>query len=327
MSDEWLTTTGGGRVEGLGGKGDGLARLVAAGMPVPPALVVTAAAWRAVVEPVAARIEAELADVGTDEPGFAAACARVRALVRDTPDPAGVGAAVAAAYRDFAERHGPHVAVRSSSLAEDSAETSFAGEHDSILWVHGPDEVVAHVRRCWASLYTDRAVAYRRRAGLGSDAMAVVVQHMVDARAAGVMMTLNPVNGDRSVLLVESTWGLGEPLVGGLVTPDRFTMDKVTGEVRRRVLSDKPRRMERDPGPTGGTRWADVPQAQRDAASLTETEQANLDGAAAVGMATHLMDIRDPGASVAALLGRLNMPAREPERLFRTPAPRWLPPT
>jgi pyruvate,water dikinase len=157
--------------------------------------------------------------------------------------------------------------VRSSAAAEDAADASYAGEHDSYLDVVGADAVADAVVACWASLYTARAVAYRR--GRPAGAMAVVVQRMVAARAAGVFMTLNPANGDRATFVCEAVWGLGEPLVSGMVTPDRFAVNKISGEVVRREIAHKPTRLGRS-----GT--APVPEAERDAPCLTDDELAEL---------------------------------------------------
>ena len=164
------------------------------------------------------------------------------------------------------------VAVRSSAAAEDAAETSYAGEHDTYLELHGADAVAEAVCRCWASLYTARAVSYRGVRATGP--MAVVVQQMVPARAAGVFMTLNPANGDRSTLVCEAAWGLGEPLVSGEVTPDRFVVDKVSGEVLRREIAHKPTRLVR--AGIGGTHTEDVPPLLRDSPCLTDAELAEL---------------------------------------------------
>jgi rifampicin phosphotransferase len=133
------------------------------------------------------------------------------------------------------------VAVRSSATAEDTAEASFAGEHDTYLWVRGADAVAAHVTRCWASLFTPRAVAYRARLGIPEDevAMGVVVQAMVPAEAAGVLLTLDPLTGDRSQVTIEAAYGLGVGVVEGEVTPDRFAVDKVTLELRSRTVGEK----------------------------------------------------------------------------------------
>ncbi|HKQ41203.1 MAG TPA: PEP/pyruvate-binding domain-containing protein, partial [Pseudonocardia sp.] len=173
--------------------------------------------------------------------------------------------AVRAAYRELGEADA--VAVRSSAAAEDAADASYAGEHDSYLDVVGPDAVADAVVACWASLYTARAVAYRR--GRPAGPMAVVVQRMVAARAAGVFMTLNPANGDRATFVCEAVWGLGEPLVSGAVTPDRFAVNKISGEVVRREIAHKPTRLGR-----AGTE--PVPDAERDLPCLTDDELAEL---------------------------------------------------
>jgi pyruvate,water dikinase len=133
------------------------------------------------------------------------------------------------------------VAVRSSATAEDLPSYSFAGQQDTYLWVIGADAVVKHVRKCWSSLYTARALSYRRDNGFAHDKvlMSVGVQKMVNAKAAGVAFTLNPINGDRSKIAIDSSWGLGEAVVGGEVTPDNFLIDKVIFEVVNRVISPK----------------------------------------------------------------------------------------
>ena len=138
-------------------------------------------------------------------------------------------------------RSEPDVAVRSSATVEDSAEASFAGLQDTYLGVSGASSVLGYVRRCWASLYNDESVAYRRRLGLpeAGVAMAVVVQRMVAPRAAGVMFTRSPVTGDRSVVAIEGTWGLGSALVSGDVTPDSWVISKITREITSRRVSPK----------------------------------------------------------------------------------------
>ena len=157
----------------------------------------------------------------------AAAGARARALIGSLELPADLADAIRAAYARLCERYGDGdlpVAVRSSATCEDQPDASFAGEHDTYLWVRGGDSVVAHVLRCWASLFTDRGIAYRIERGYGraSAAMSVGVQQMVRPRAAGVAFTLNPLNGDRSQVAIDASWGFGEAVVSGEVTPDNF---------------------------------------------------------------------------------------------------------
>jgi len=270
----------------LGGKGAGLARLAACGAPVPPAFVVSAEGYRRAVAPeVRAEVARRIAALAPDLAGEALeeAAAQIRARILEATEGHALTAEVAAAHAELAQRAGDEelaVAVRSSSVAEDAAEHSFAGEHDTYLWVRGAEEVDRRLRECWASLVTARAVAYRREAARSGRpdelAMAVVVQQMVPARSAGVLMTLNPVNGDRSKVVVESVWGLGEPLVAGEATPDRFVVDKVTGEVLRREVADKPTQAVRDPQTGRGVALVAVDEDRRARPSLSDEELAEL---------------------------------------------------
>jgi pyruvate,water dikinase len=271
-------------VPALGGKGAGLAFLSSQSVGIPPAFVITAAGFRDAVGPeLLAELEASLAAIARDASSaeLEAATQAIRERVVEATAGHPLTAEIAAALAQLAQRAGDAelcVAVRSSSIAEDGADKSFAGEHDTYLWVQGAEEVDRRVRECWASLATARAVAYR-----GGDApdgpglaMAVVVQQMAPARSAGVLMTLNPINGDRSKVLIESVWGLGEPLVSGEATPDRFLVDKITGEVIKRELTDKPTRAVRDPETGRGVVLTEVEPDARAASSLTTAEIAEL---------------------------------------------------
>ncbi len=258
----------------LGGKGAGLAFLAAAGLRVPPAFVVTTEAFRrAVTEPLGARLDeavAGLPGAGASEDELERACAEVRELILEGTADHPARAELREAYERLG--HETPVAVRSSSTAEDSGEQSFAGGHDTHLWVSGADAVDRRLRECWASLYTTRAVAYRARGAAAPEAaMAVVVQEMVDSRAAGVFMTLDPANGDRSTIVVESLWGLGELLVSGEATPDRYVVDRITGGVRRE-LADKPGELVREPGSGQGTATREVEPERREQSSLAGEE-------------------------------------------------------
>ena len=240
-----------------GGKGASLGELSRAGLAVPPGFVVTVdgfTAAMAAIDPSGA-LRAQLEALGDGDPALLArACAALRARVTETPLPARVADAVTAGYAALADDAGaaanaagppdaalPAVAVRSSATLEDSATASFAGLQDTYLGVSGAPAVLEHVRRCWASLYNEESVAYRRRLGLPErgPAMAVVVQRMVAPRAAGVMFTRSPVTGDRSVVAIEGVWGLGSALVSGDVTPDSFIVSKITGEITTRRVSPK----------------------------------------------------------------------------------------
>jgi len=256
-----------------GGKAAALGELGRAGIAVPRGYVVTSAAFGLVMGEVdpSGRVRGGLGSLpGDDLAGIARAAAALRARVAAAPLPAPLAAEITAGY----ERLGTGaVAVRSSATMEDSAEASFAGLQDTYLAVHGADAVLDRVRSCWASLYNDESVSYRRRHGIGEDglAMAVVVQRMLSPRSAGVMFTRSPVTGDRSVVAIEGTWGLGSALVAGEVTPDSFTVSKVTGEITGRRVGAKLRVHSFRPNEDGITSLP-MPTALRRSPCLTDDE-------------------------------------------------------
>jgi pyruvate,water dikinase len=218
-----------------------------------------------------------LADLrAADEPLFGGKSASLGELIAaGIPVPPGFAAStvadleqIADAYRALGE---PAVAVRSSAIGEDSAETTFAGLQDTYLWVRGAEQVRAAVRDCWASLDNPEAVSYRERMGIeGKPAMGVTVQVMVDAAVSGVMFTCNPVSGDPSTVAVNASWGLGVAVVGGEVTPDEYRVSKVTGEVLQRTIG--PKLIEYV---AGGER-TDVPPERQDVACLDDERLAEL---------------------------------------------------
>ena len=206
----------------VGGKAAGLGALTRiGGVTVPPGLCVTTAAFRQVVAEAVHGLLDRLAAVGPDDP---AAVREVGAELRATVEGLRLPEHVAAAIVDHLDQHegDPAWAVRSSATAEDLPTASFAGQHDSHLDVRGGDAVLRAVRSCWASLFTDRAISYRTRAGIDHRdvRMAVVLQRMVPARAAGVLFTADPLTGDRRVTTIEAVEGLGDALVAGEATPD-----------------------------------------------------------------------------------------------------------
>jgi hypothetical protein len=226
----------------VGGKGASLATLAAAGLPVPAGYVVTTAAFEAArdVDGLRERIATTLGSLDRgDVTALDASAAGIRALVEAVPLPGEVERAIRHAYRDLGDD--VPVAVRSSASTEDSAQTSFAGQQDTYLWVVGEDAVLAHVARCWASVYSARSLSYRHDHAVCEDevSMAVVVQRMVDARAAGVAMTLDPLTGDRTTIVVEAAFGLGETVAGGTVTPDHYTVDKVILQLTGQTIAAK----------------------------------------------------------------------------------------
>jgi pyruvate, water dikinase len=169
------------------------------------------------------------------------------------------------------------VAVRSSATAEDLPDASFAGQQDTYLWIRGTDEVLHHMRRCIASLYSARAIAYRARHRVGDDrlAISVGVQKMAKAYTAGVMFTLHPANGDRSVIVIDSNFGFGESVVSGEVTPDHFVVNKVTLDIIDRTISQKEICYTVDPR-TQTSRATEVPLERQRVQSLIDDEITQL---------------------------------------------------
>ena len=231
----------------LGGKNTSLGSMLGAGLPVPPGFAVSADCYRKALADggLTGQLDALIAAVDPHEPAsVTAAGTRARALIGSLALPRDLADAIRAAYARLCARCGHSdvpVAVRSSATCEDQPDASFAGEHDTYLWVRGGDSVVDCVLRCWASLFTDRGIAYRLERGYGkaSVAMSVGVQQMVRPRVAGVAFTLNPLNGDRSQVAIDASWGFGEAVVSGEVTPDNFLVNKVMGTVTRRTISAK----------------------------------------------------------------------------------------
>ncbi|MGY1620728.1 PEP/pyruvate-binding domain-containing protein [Geodermatophilus sp. SYSU D00965] len=255
-------------VSAVGGKALGLAEMTAAGLPVAPGFTVCTAAYRAYLEGsrLRAAIESALTGITPGHPDAALTAERTIAVALASAQiPSEVATAVTGEYEALCARVGVpdlSVAVRSSATAEDSAGASFAGEFETYVDISGADDVLAHVRRCWDSVFTGRALAYALDKGLSplDIEMAVVVQKTVRARAAGVMFTLSPVTGDRSRIVLEASWGLGLSVVGGEVTPDRYTVDKIRLSVCERVPGDKRLEYRRGdaPVPVPEDRWSQL---------------------------------------------------------------------
>jgi pyruvate,water dikinase len=254
-----------GMVAVAGGKAANLGEMTRARFPVPAGFCVTTAAYSlaaagADLEPLLERLAALPAG---DAEGSAAVAGAVRARLRAAPLPAAVGDAVLRAYAELGER--TPVAARSSATTEDLPSASFAGQHDTYLNVVGPDQVLDAVRRCWASLWTDRAVSYRTSNGVdhATAELAVVVQRMVAAEVAGVMFTADPVTGRRRRAVIDASPGLGEAVVSGAVNPDHFVVDPATGQILQRRLGDKHVLVRASAG--GGTERIELPSGAGEA--------------------------------------------------------------
>ena len=231
----------------VGGKNASLGEMMMAELPVPPGFAVTTNAYELMWRDAALVSDINEMLRGIDHDDYAAniaTAARIRARIESVPVADEVVSDITEAYEALCKHCGVDdlpVAVRSSATAEDLPDASFAGQQDTYLWIQGAEAVVDHVRQCWSSLFTDRAIAYRHSMGYlhASISMSVGVQKMIDPIAAGVAFTLNPTNGDRSQIAIDSSWGLGEAVVSGEVTPDNFLVDKVLRQVVKREISDK----------------------------------------------------------------------------------------
>ena len=236
----------------VGGKAANLGELIAAGLPVPDGFCLTTGAYVQAVAPLGlADVHRALQDTPADDlEALAGLAARARSLITSAELPTAIAGEVLTAYRAL---EGVPVAVRSSATAEDLPFASFAGQQDTYLNVIDAVALLDAVRKCWASLWTDRAVAYRasRNIDPATVALAVVVQRMVDAEAAGVMFTANPVTGRRREAVIDASPGLGEAVVSGAVNPDHFVVDTASGSILQRRLGDK--RTVVRPLPAGGT--------------------------------------------------------------------------
>jgi len=237
----------------VGGKAANLGELSSAGLPVPPGFCLTTSAYRLALadrglEDVFSALE-EPGTLGLDRLNELASQARSLVLHSGVPD--GIAEAVRSAYAELGDN--VPVAVRSSATAEDLPFASFAGQQDTILNVVGLDSVLEAVSRCWASLWSDRAVAYRTTNGIDHStvALAVVVQEMVDSATAGVMFTANPVTGNRHQTAIDASPGLGEAVVSGAVNPDHYVVDTRLGGIVSRSLGDRHVEIRAIPG--GGT--------------------------------------------------------------------------
>lgn len=263
--------------ERLGGKCTSLVIMTSAGAPVPPGFAITTDAFDAVMNQTTLREHIVRVLDGLDVHDVAEVdkrAAHIRELIMTQLVPDAVRDDTIAAYDALMALCGGEVpvAVRSSATAEDLPDASFAGQQDTYLWVTGQQNVLQKVRECWASLYTARAITYRAANGIPDEglSMAVAVQKMVNSRSSGVAMTIDPKNGDRSKIVIDSSWGLGELVVSGEVTPDNFLVDKVLLHVIERIISDK--HEELVPTSHGTVARREVAQERRNSPSISDDE-------------------------------------------------------
>ena len=262
-----------------GGKGASLCRMSRAGLPVPQGFIVRSEMFNAFMEQAGlwdfVFEKLEEIDFSSDA-SLIAVSAEIRRHIIDTPVPQDMAMEIVRFYTSMGNGRMP-VAVRSSGTAEDLDDASFAGQQETFLFVIGNDDVIKFIKECWASLYYDRAIFYRREKKFDerSISIAVVVQTMVSAQKAGVMFTSNPITNDYDTVVLEAAWGLGEAIVSGIVTPDNLWINKHTGEVTTEYISEKETMVVRL-NERGGTKEVPVPEELREAPVLTEGERSQL---------------------------------------------------
>ena len=267
----------------VGGKGASLMTLSQGGFPVPPGFAITADAYRRFIaanglQPL---IDSLLETPELQVPKVArSAAADLVAALTDAVVPPDVKAAIGAAYSEIQQQDVAVVAVRSSALSEDAASASSAGLYESYLNVRDLPAVLEAVRRCYASLWSARAIQYRafKRLGGRDEAMAVVVMAQIPSEAAGVAFTANPLNGARHEIVINASWGLGEAVVSGRVTPDSFTLDKRTLAILSQAIAEKEIEIVSDPRGLSGTVERAVARERTTTPVLSEPQLATLGG-------------------------------------------------
>ena len=261
----------------VGGKGASLARMAAAGLPVPAGFHITTEAYRrfvaanALQKPILAAVSTTKAD---DPATLEEAARQIGGLFEQSAMPDEIAEAIRQAYAALGGGELP-VAVRSSATAEDLPELSFAGQQETYLNMHGEAMVLDAVKRCWASLWTARAIGYRAIHHIAQEevSLAVVVQELVPAEASGILFTANPLTGARDQVMINAAWGLGEAIVGGQVTPDTVVVDKASGTITQQEISEK----DVMTVPTqSGTHEEEVPADRRTQAVLSPAQTAEL---------------------------------------------------
>ena len=270
-------------VEQVGGKCSSLGELINSGIRVQPGFPITVAGYEHFMAQNNILDEIDVMLKGVDPQDIATLeklSLKIRNKIEQMPIDTEFEDQIAEFYRKLSVRScmpAVAVAVRSSATAEDLPGASFAGQQDTFLWVRGIDEVLAHVRRCISSLFTGRAIAYRIDMGFDHRqvGISVGIQKMANSFAAGVMFTLNPSNGDRSSIVVDSNFGFGESVVSGEVTPDQFRINKVSLEVLNRTISDKEICYTVDPK-TQVSIKTEVPEERRKVQSVTDKELVEL---------------------------------------------------
>lgn len=270
----------------VGGKSSSLGELTSGtNVPVPYGFATTSTAYRYFMEKTGCRekVDQLLANLTDPEDSdqLHRIASQIRKVIKSVEMPEILAMVIGDSYDQLARKMGqnePYVAVRSSATAEDLPNASFAGEQDTYLNVHGRENVIRMVQDCYASLYTDRATYYRIKQNFPEEkvALSAAIQMMAFSKAAGVMFTVNVANGDDSKVMIEASWGLGEYIVQGTVTPDNYVVDKKTMKITSKSINDK--NIELIRLPSGGVEQKKVPENQAKQPALTDDQIIQLAG-------------------------------------------------
>ncbi|WP_456371987.1 intein-containing phosphoenolpyruvate synthase [Methanocaldococcus sp.] len=274
----WLDELSNKDVNIAGGKGASLGEMWNAGLPVPPAFVVTADAYRYFIKETGLidKIKEILKNLDiNDTDKLNEASEKIRKMFEEVEMPDDLKLAIIEAYNKLSEicnEEDVTVAVRSSATAEDLPDASFAGQQDTYLNIKGAENVVKYVQKCFSSLFTPRAIFYREQKGFDhfKVALAVVVQKLVNSEKAGVMFTVNPITENYDELVIEAAWGLGEGVVSGSVSPDTYIVNKKTLEIIDKHIARKEIMFVKDE--KGETKIVDVPEDMKEKQVLTDDE-------------------------------------------------------
>ena len=267
--------------EQVGGKGSSLCELISAGFQVPPGFCITAEAYRYFSEStgVGTYIQKVLAGVDASQPAAVRGAAQeISRVVEAAVLPTALADEIVAAYEELTRQIGAACAVRSSAISEDGAGASFAGLYESYLNCKGRDQVLSAVHKCYVSLWAERAVGYRamKNSGNADEAMSVVVMGLIPSETSGIAFTAHPVTGALDLVVINASWGLGEAVVSGRVTPDSFVVDKNTFAVLERDIFTKDIAIFPHPDGNGGTIEEPVPAAKQAIASLTDEQACDV---------------------------------------------------
>jgi pyruvate,water dikinase len=260
-----------------GGKGANLGEMTQAGFPIPPGFCITTAAFQQFLTacPTTNSLYKKLEALDVEDVEIVRQVGlEIRTTLSAIPIPDPFSQVILSAWQEAGTEHS--YAVRSSATAEDLPDASFAGQQDTFLNVRGPDQILDKVRRCWISLFTDRAILYRIRNNFSHRdvLLSVVVQQMVQPQVSGILFTADPVNGHRHIASIDASYGLGEALVAGLVNPDLYKVDKRTNHIIDRQIGDK--QMAVRPKPDGGIYHETITGPARHQPVLTDVQAIEL---------------------------------------------------